>query len=205
MKVILLTAILTDIIILVKILGIDPGLTKCGTGVITSTGNKNVLFEKAYLIKTSFDQTLDDRLKIIGENIIKIIKKHKPDILVCEKVFAQENRASIISVAQVSGAVIYIGSVFGLKVGTHTPTEIKSSITGNGRASKKQVQYMVQKILKLPVELKQADIADSLAVAICHAWNPASITVDNSLSKTPAQQQWIEAIKTTRKKGYFNR
>jgi len=187
------------------ILGIDPGLTRCGVGVVEASSSRQVKYIDSFLFQSEPQATLDQRLKSIGQNIKNVITKYKPDVVVCEKVFAQENRASVIGTAQVSGMAIYLAASNNIKVGVHTPTEIKAAVTGSGKAAKGQVQYMVQKVLKLNKLPTPPDLADALAVAICHAWNPTSVSVDDTASKTPAQQAWIEAIKKTRKSGYFNR
>ena len=176
-----------------RILGIDPGLTRCGVGVIEAASSRRVSMVMVDTIRTDAETELVDRIGFIGVAIDQLIQKTRPSAIAIERVFSQQNLRSVMGVAQVSGVVFMLAHKYGIPVYLHTPSEVKAAVTGSGRANKEQVGKMVANILGLDEVPKPADAADSLAIAICHAWRSAAGTVSDSKSLTPAQKVWQAA------------
>jgi crossover junction endodeoxyribonuclease RuvC len=151
-----------------RVLGIDPGLTRCGLGVIDGTPGRASLVE-AGVIRTPCDLDTAKRLRLVEEGIEEWVARHRPDQMAVERVCAQHNRISVIDTAQAAGVALLVAARHGIPVSQHTPSEVKASITGSGRADKAQVGHMVSRILKVDTP-KPADAADAVALAICHAW-----------------------------------
>jgi len=150
------------------ILGIDPGTARLGYGLIKIEKNKSRLIGFGCL-ETAKGQNPDQRLKILYDGLIAVMKKHKPDRLAIEKIFFFKNSKTVISVAQARGVAILAAANLSLPVCEFTPLEIKQAITGYGRAEKQQVQKMIKALLSLKEIPKPDDAADALAVAICAA------------------------------------
>lgn len=151
-----------------KILGIDPGTATTGYGVIEKTKDRIKLVEYGCIF-TSKKNHLEERLLEIYQDLTKLIKKYRPQILAVESVFFYNNVKTAISVAQARGVVLLCGEQNRIKLVEFTPLQIKSSLTSYGQAEKKQVQYMVKTLLNLKTIPKPDDAADALAVAICAA------------------------------------
>ncbi|GAB3797932.1 crossover junction endodeoxyribonuclease RuvC [Humibacter antri] len=179
-----------------RVLGIDPGLTRCGVGVVDIAPDRRATLVAVTVIRTTTDTPLERRLLIIGDAIAALMDQHRPDAIAIERVFAQHNVRTVMGVAQISGVALHAAASRGLPVGLHTPTEVKAAITGYGTAEKRQVQNMVAKVLGLEQVPKPADAADALAIAICHAWRAPLVAADaGSSTLTPAQQAWRAAEK----------
>lgn len=151
-----------------KILGIDPGTATTGYGIIEKKKDTIKLVEYGCIL-TSQKNRLEERLREIYQDLTKLIKKYRPQILAVESVFFYNNVKTAISVAQARGVVLLCGELNNIKLVEFTPLQIKSSLTSYGKAEKKQVQYMVQALLNLKTLPKPDDAADALAVAICAA------------------------------------
>jgi crossover junction endodeoxyribonuclease RuvC len=151
-----------------RIIGIDPGLTRCGYGVIEMRG-KPVLLSVG-VIKSDPNLELPERLALINSSLIQLFAEFQPDFVAVERVFAQANVRTVMGTAQVSGLALVAAQNYGAQVRSYTPTEVKAAVTGSGRAEKSQVGEMVRKILNLDAIPKPADAADALAIAICQAW-----------------------------------
>ena len=167
------------------ILGVDPGLTRCGFGVIDTSKNEAVNFGMFQSLPSSDPR---DRVGAIAQELKQLVKTHKPEMIALERVFAQANLRSVMGVAQVSGALMSIAFEANIPLQFFTPSEVKAAVTGNGRATKDQVAMMVTRILKLTEAPKPADVADALAVALCASKRGLSVG-------TSAQQQWVAAAK----------
>lgn len=178
-----------------RVLGIDPGLTRCGVGVVDVAPDRRATLVAVTVIRTTPDTALERRLLTIGDGIEALLDEHDPDAVAIERVFAQQNVRTVMGVAQISGVALHAAARRRLPVGLHTPTEVKAAITGYGTAEKRQVQNMVAKVLGLTDIPRPADAADALAIAICHAWNAPLATPDAGASLTPAQQAWRAAEK----------
>lgn len=175
-----------------RILGIDPGLTRCGVGVIELSKGRKVSLVEVKVLMSPKDSKLDSRIGSIGKGLEALIKKHKPDVISIERVFSQQNLSSVMGTAQISGVAIFLAERYSIPIAMHTPTEVKASVTGSGRAGKAQVGQMVAKLLGLDEIPKPADAADALAIAICQGFRG----VNSSTSYTKAQQKWHEAAKS---------
>ncbi len=150
------------------ILGIDPGFAIVGVGVIQYKGNKFSVIDY-YAITTKAGLPLEERLKLIYEGIEDAINKYKPDCMAIEELFFNNNAKTAIQVGQARG-VILLGAVrSGIPIYEYTPLQVKQSVVGYGRADKSQVQQMTKSLLCLSAVPKPDDVADALAIAICHA------------------------------------
>jgi len=149
------------------ILGIDPGTAITGWGVIKET--KKAIEMVAYgCIETSKNNTDVQRLKETASDLEVIIKEYQPDEMAIEELFFFKNLKTAIKVAQSRGVLMYVTAQNKVSVDEYTPLQIKQALTGYGRADKKQMQLMVQQVLKLKEIPKPDDAADALAVAVCH-------------------------------------
>ena len=167
------------------ILGVDPGLTRCGFGVVDNSKNEAINFGMFQSLPSS-----DPRYRVgaIAKELKQLVETHKPEMIALERVFAQANLRSVMGVAQVSGALMSIAYEANIPLQFFTPSEVKAAVTGNGRATKDQVALMVTRILRLSETPKPADVADALAVALCASKRGLSVG-------TSAQQQWVAAAK----------
>ena len=153
-----------------RVLGIDPGLTRCGIGVVDSNGPQKLNLIGVGVIKTDPDAELDQRLLQLEIELSKWIKKYKPDVIAVERVFSQLNVRTAMATGQAAGVALLLAAKAKIKVVMHTPSEVKAAVTGSGRADKKQVAEMVKRLLKLKEIPKPVDSTDALALAICHHW-----------------------------------
>lgn len=150
-----------------RVLAIDPGLTRCGIGVIESS---NMSLVDVGVLKSSPELSIETRLMEIDSQIRQWIGNHQPDVIAIERVFSQQNLRTVMGTAQVAGISLLAAAQSDIKVVMHTPSEVKAAVTGSGRAKKDQVAQMVQRILKLESIPKPVDATDALALAICHVW-----------------------------------
>jgi crossover junction endodeoxyribonuclease RuvC len=175
-----------------KILGIDPGLTRCGVGVISLSKSRKVQLIEVVVLLSPKDSELDARIGSIGNELEELIKRHCPDVIAIERVFSQQNLSSVMGTAQISGVAIFLANKYSIPIAMHTPTEVKASVTGSGRAGKAQVGAMVAQLLGLKEVPKPADAADALAIAICQGFRGGN----SASSYTKAQLKWHEASKS---------
>ncbi|KPG84174.1 crossover junction endodeoxyribonuclease RuvC [Frigoribacterium sp. RIT-PI-h] len=182
-----------------RVLGIDPGLTRCGVGVVEVDAQRRATLVDVQVIRTAPDLALELRLLALGRGLDALIDEHRPDAVAIERVFAQQNVRSVMGVAQVSGLALRAAAERDIPVTLHTPSEVKAAVTGYGSADKKQVGTMVARLLGLAEAPRPADAADALALAICHAWRGAPVAARaSSGSLTPAQRAWRDAEKSVR-------
>lgn len=151
-----------------RILGIDPGLAIVGFGFIDKIGSKLVPVQYG-CIQTEAHTDPAVRLRDIYQSTVQLIEKYKPEAVAIEKLFFNRNVTTALSVAQARGVLILAAVQKDLEVAEYTPLQVKQAIVGYGRAEKKQVQEMVKMFLHLSAAPKPDDVADALAVAICHA------------------------------------
>lgn len=183
-----------------RILGVDPGLTRCGVGVVDSGPGRQVRLVDVGVIRTPTGESPERRLLGVERELDRWLDIHRPDAVAVERVFAQTNLRTVTGTAQVAGVAMLVAARRGLPVGLHTPTEVKAAVTGYGRAEKAQVQAMVARLLGLATRPSPADAADALALAICHAWRPATPRPGASgAAPTAAQERWLEAERATRR------
>lgn len=153
-----------------RVLGVDPGLTRCGVGVVDGEPGKPLRLVRVDVIRTSPDDDIATRLLGIEVGLAALLDEVKPDAVAVERVFAQHNVRTVMGTAQAGAIAIVAAARRGLPVALHTPSEAKAAVTGNGRADKAQVTMMVTRLLRLETAPKPADAADALALAICHVW-----------------------------------
>ena len=153
-----------------RVLGVDPGLTRCGIGVVDGAGGRTVSCVAVDVVRTPPDLPVERRLRLVGDAVEQWIERYRPDVVAVERVFSQSNVRTVMGTAQVSGVVALLAARAGLPVAFHTPSEVKAAVTGEGRAGKEQVTAMVTRLLGLSEAPRPADAADALALAICHCW-----------------------------------
>lgn len=152
------------------ILGIDPGIAKVGWGVIKEGKGKKEAIDFG-LFETSASLDLDSRLLLVHKFVSDLIKKHKPDVLAVEQLYFGANAKTALIVGQARGVIILTAAQNKVSSVSYTPLQVKMSLTGYGRAEKKQIQIMVKSELKIQKPLTQDDTADALAVALTHAFS----------------------------------
>lgn len=151
------------------------------------------------VVRSAPDAPIEQRLASIAAGIRAVIADHGPDVVAVERVFAQQNRSTVMGTAQASGIALLLAAEHGLPAATHTPSEVKAAITGYGNAEKLQVQTMVARVLRLDALPQPADAADALALALCHAWRRGPAAGGAAAALTPAQRAWAAAEKATRR------
>jgi len=153
-----------------RVLGIDPGLTRCGLGVVDGVPGRPPGLVAVGVIRTVAGDEVSARLLTIEEEIERWLTEYRPDTVAVERVFSQHNVRTVMGTAQAGAVAIVCAARRGLPVALHTPSEVKAAVTGNGRAGKEQVTTMVMRLLRMPDRPRPADAADALALAICHLW-----------------------------------
>lgn len=184
-----------------RVLGIDPGLTRCGVGIVDVTATRVATLVHVSVIRTPVDLPLEQRLLAIARGIDEALDAFAPQAVALERVFAQHNLRTVMGTAQASGVALQVAAARGLAVGLHTPSEVKAAITGYGAADKAQVGTMVARVLRLTEVPKPADAADALALAICHAWRGGAAPASPTGTLTPAQEAWRRAERSTAASG----
>ena len=180
-----------------RILGIDPGLTRCGVGVIES-GRPAQLVDVG-VIRTDASTPAPERLLAIQCGMALWMDRFSPDAVAIERAFAQHNVPTVMGVAQVAGLAMAAAAERGISVGLHTPSEVKAAVTGYGNAQKAQVQHMVARLLNLAEAPKPADASDALALALCHSFRLGAPSASTGGAQTPAQKAWAEAERAARR------
>lgn len=181
------------------IMGVDPGLTRCGVGIVRELPNRKIEFVFVETLKASPELPLERRIAMIANGIEELIVSHRPAAIAIERVFAQANLRSVMGVAQISGVVLYLAEKHGVEVHMHTPSEVKAAVTGSGRAGKAQMGEAVRLLLKLEETPKPADSADALAIAITHSWRGTRKATSTD-APTRAQNAWIAAERASKLK-----
>ena len=153
-----------------RVLGIDPGLTRCGIGVVDGETGRALSLVDVNVLRTSADRPVAERLVTIEKGIDAWLDDYAPDAVAVERVFARSDSSTIMGTAQASGIAMVAAARRGLPIALHTPSEVKAAVSGSGRADKAQVGAMVTRILRLDAPPKPADAADALALAITHIW-----------------------------------
>ena len=153
-----------------RVFGVDPGLTRCGLGVVDGTPGRALTLVAVGVARTPADDDISQRLLALEQQFEAWLTEHQPDAVAVERVFSQRNVQTVMGTAQAAGIAIVCAARRGLPVALHTPSEVKAAVTGNGRADKEQVTTMVTRLLRLAAPPRPADAADALALAICHLW-----------------------------------
>ena len=169
-----------------RVLGVDPGLTRCGLGVVDGVPGRVRLVEVG-VVRTPSTDDLGRRLVTLEVAVEDWLDRLQPDAVAVERVFAQANVRTVMGTAQAGAVAITCAARRGLPVVLHTPSEVKAAVTGSGRADKDQVGTMVARLLGLSGPPRPADAADALALAICHLW------------RAPAQARLVAAVAAVRR------
>jgi len=171
-----------------RVLGIDPGLTRCGMGVVEGDVGRPLRLVDVNVIRTSSADHVSQRLMHLERGIEAWLDEHRPDAVAVERVFARSDSSTIMGTAQASGIAMVAAARRGLPIALHTPSEVKAAVSGSGRAGKAQVGAMVTRILRLEAPPKPADAADALALAITHIWRGgAQARIDAALAAAAAR------------------
>src|ERR1700736_100625 len=158
-----------------RVMGVDPGLTRCGLSLIESGPGRHIIALDVDVVRSPADEPLQNRLLTISEQVEHWLDIHHPDVVAIERVFSQQNVSTVMGTAQAGGVIALAAAKRDIDVHFHTPSEVKAAVTGNGAAGKAQVTAMVTKILGLQAKPTPADAADALALAICHCWRAPMI------------------------------
>ena len=153
-----------------RVLGVDPGLTRCGVGVIEGEPGRPCTLIAYYVVHSDPDDELPERLLHLDRSLADLIGQHEPDSIAVERVFSQHNVRTVMGTAQAGAVAVLTAAKAGLPVQTYTPSEVKAAVTGSGQADKAQVTAMVTRLLRMEAPPRPADAADALALAICHVW-----------------------------------
>ncbi|GAA2500985.1 crossover junction endodeoxyribonuclease RuvC [Streptomyces gobitricini] len=165
-----------------RVLGVDPGLTRCGIGVVEGVAGRPLTMLGVGVVRTPADADIGHRLVAMERGIEEWLETHRPERVAVERVFSQHNVRTVMGTAQASAVAMLCASRRGIPVTLHTPSEVKAAVTGSGRADKAQVGAMVTRLLRLDAPPRPADAADALALAICHIW------------RAPAQNRLQQAV-----------
>lgn len=184
-----------------RVLGIDPGLTRCGIGVVDALGGRRARLVNAGVIRSDSEDPLERRLLVIARGLRAALEEHAPDAVAVERVFSQANTSTVIGTAQVSGIALLEAHERGIPVALHTPSEVKAAVTGSGRADKKQIQTVLTKLLGLEAPPQPADAADAVAIALTQLWRGGGpVALDRTGgARTSAQAVWAEAERRARR------
>jgi crossover junction endodeoxyribonuclease RuvC len=154
----------------VRVLGVDPGLTRCGVGVVTGVPGRPCTLVHFGVVRSDPDADLADRLLGLDGVLADLIARFDPESVAVERVFSQHNVRTVMGTAQAGAVAVLAAARAGLPVKMYTPSEVKAAVTGSGQADKAQVTAMVTRLLRLDAPPRPADAADALALAICHVW-----------------------------------
>lgn len=150
------------------VLGIDPGVSRCGYGVVVRDGRGGVAVVGAGVLRTPPSDPLPERLAALDKDLNELMDEFQPAVVVVERVFFQTNVRTAMSVGQASGLALVAAARRGREVVQYTANEVKLAVAGDGAATKAQVQAMVQRLLNLSTRPEPPDVADALALALCH-------------------------------------
>jgi crossover junction endodeoxyribonuclease RuvC len=176
-----------------RVLGVDPGLTRCGVGIVEGAIGSPISLVGVGVILTPAEAALEHRLLDLDQQLSEWINLWKPDVIAVERVFSQHNVRTVMGTGQAAGIALLLAAKAGIPVMMHTPSEVKASVTGSGRANKAQVALMVQKILNLETIPKPVDATDALALAICHIWRGGGNT--NIAQALAAEQSRLKKLR----------
>lgn len=184
-----------------RVLGVDPGLTRCGYGVLDAGHGRSARLVDVGVVRSAPEDTIDRRLLAISRGLEEKLEEHAPDVVAIERVFSQNNTSTVMGTAQVSGVAILLAAQRGIRIAMHTPSEVKAAVTGSGRADKKQIQAVLVRILGLAEAPRPADAADAIAIALTQIWRgPGPVRLDSTGgARTSAQARWAEAERAARR------
>lgn len=172
-----------------RVMGIDPGLTRCGLSVVQAGKGRAVLPVAVGVVRTPPGDDLAQRLLELSEAVNEWMDEYKPDVVAIERIFERGNVSTVMHTAHGVGVLVLAASQRGIDVHMYTPSEVKKAISGNGRADKKQMTAMITRILGLTEAPKPADAADALALAVCHCWRAPMLARHRENEKLAAAQR----------------
>jgi crossover junction endodeoxyribonuclease RuvC len=176
----------------IRVLGVDPGLTRCGLGVVDGAPGGRISLVAVDVLRTPANADIGARLLGLEVGIEAWIERHRPDVVAVERVFSQHNVRTVMGTAQAAAVAITCAARRGVPVALRTPSEVKAAVTGQGRAGKEQVAFMVRKLLSAPGLVAPADATDALALAICEVWRGAAASrVETALGAIAAARRDI--------------
>ncbi|MBF4553523.1 crossover junction endodeoxyribonuclease RuvC [Corynebacterium suicordis] len=165
-----------------RVMGIDPGLTRCGLSMVQAGKGRSVLPVAVGVVRTPPEEDLAERLLRLSVAVEEWMDDYQPDVVAIERVFERSNVSTVMNTAHASGVLMLAAAKRGIAVHMYTPSEVKKSVSGNGRADKVQMTNMITRILGLSEPPKPADAADALALAVCHCWRaPMNLIVKGTL------------------------
>ena len=182
-----------------RVMGVDPGLTRCGLSVVESRRGRQVIALDVDVVRTPADEPLPKRLLAISDTVDHWLDTHHPDVIAIERVFSKQNVKTAMGTAQAGGVIALAAARRDIDVHFHTPSEVKAAVTGNGGADKAQVTAMVTRILALQAKPTPADAADALALAICHCWRAPMIARMARAEAMAAEQRHAYRAKVSAK------
>ncbi len=183
----------------VRVLGVDPGLTRCGLGVVEGEPGRSLRLIGTDVVRTPAGDDIGSRLLALETELDQWLDRHQPDAVAVERVFSQRNVRTVMGTAQAGAVAIVCAARRGVPVALHTPSEVKAAVTGSGRAGKQQVTEMVTRLLRLADPPRPADSADALALAICHLWRgTAQARLAQQLAAADRRQSALRAGGGTR-------
>jgi crossover junction endodeoxyribonuclease RuvC len=185
---------------MMRVMGVDPGLTRCGLSVVESLGGRQVVALDVDVVRTPSDTPVSERLLAISDAVEHWLDTHCPDVMAIERVFSRLNVTTVMGTAQAGGVIALAAARRGIDVHFHTPTEVKAAVTGSGTAEKAQVTAMVTRILALQAKPTPADAADALALAICHCWRAPMLARMAAAEAQAAEQRhkYLAKLKAAR-------
>jgi crossover junction endodeoxyribonuclease RuvC len=157
-----------------RVLGVDPGLTRCGIGVVEGSPGRPCRLVAVEVVYAEPEVDSAERLLRLDQRLAVLLAEHRPDAVAVERVFSQHNVRTVMGTAQAGAVAMLAAARAGVPARTYTPSEVKAAVTGSGQAGKRQVAAMVTRLLRLDAPPRPADAADALALAICHVWRGAS-------------------------------
>jgi crossover junction endodeoxyribonuclease RuvC len=167
------------------VFGIDPGLTRCGLGIVEGIPGRPPAMVAVGVVRTDAGEHIAARLLAIEEEVERWLTEYRPDAVAVERVFSQHNVRTVMGTAQAGAVAIVCAARRGLPVALHTPSEVKAAVTGSGRADKEQVTVMVMRLLRMTDRPRPADAADALALAICHLWRAPALKARRTVLAAP--------------------
>jgi crossover junction endodeoxyribonuclease RuvC len=184
----------------VRVLGVDPGLTRCGLGVVEGAVGRPLRLVAVEVVRTPPGDGIGTRLLALDEALTAWLQRYEVDAVAVERVFSQHNVRTVMGTAQASAVAIVCAARAGIPVTLHTPSEMKAAVTGSGRADKAQVGAMVTRILGLGSAPRPADAADALGLAICHVWRGgAAARIDAAVAVDAHRRAAAVAVEADRR------
>lgn len=153
-----------------RVMGVDPGLTRCGVGVVEGAPGRPLTLVDVVVVRTPHEAPLEERLTGLEQALEELVARHQPDVIAVERVFSQHNVRTVMGTAQAGAVAILAAGRRGIPLSMRTPSEVKAAVTGSGRADKAQVTAMVTRVLRLDAPVRPPDAADALALAITEIW-----------------------------------